>query len=127
MENTEYSNSNEETQLTNTTNTNSLSPKWVGVISYLTLVGWIIALVLNSKDKNEASNFHIRQSLGILGLFIVANVVAVVPILGWIACVVAYLLAIVLWFIGIVDAFGERTNPVPVLGDRFQEWFASVN
>lgn len=128
MENTEYNNINEETQLTNSTaDSTPLSPKWISVLSYITVIGWIIALVLNSKDKSPLANFHIRQSLGIQGLFLAAKVVAIVPFLGWLACVVAYLLAILLWFIGIVDALGERSKTVPVLGDRFQEWFDGVN
>lgn len=129
MENTEYSNINEETQLTNSNNNGSsgLSPKWTAVISYVTLVGWVIALVLNSKDKNAFVQFHTRQSLGILALFMASGLIAAVPVLGWIACPVAWLLAVALWFIGIVDALGERTKPVPILGDQFQEWFSGLN
>lgn len=127
MENTEYTDFGENTNLTpGSSSSSGLSPKWIAVISYLTLVGWVVALVSNSKDKNTFAGFHIRQSLGILGLFVVANIVLVIPILGWVVSVAAWLLAIVLWFIGFVDAFGERTNPVPVLGEKFQEWFASV-
>ena len=52
--------------------------------------------------------------------------VMIVPILGWIAGIIGYLLALVLWFIGLVAALNEEEKTVPVLGEKFQEWFQSI-
>ncbi len=45
--------------------------KTVAILSYCTLIGFIIALVLNGEQKNksELGVFHIRQALGIFLLF----------------------------------------------------------
>ncbi len=40
--------------------------KTVAIISYLTLIGWIVALIMNNNNKSELGSFHIRQMLGVL-------------------------------------------------------------
>jgi len=100
-------------------------PKLVGVLSYITFFGWIVALILNN-PKTEFGSFHIRQSLGILLIFAAAGAVNIIPILGWIAGAVGFLLALVLWIMGIVGAAQQEMRIVPVLGDKFQEWFHAL-
>ena len=39
--------------------------KNIAIISYLTLIGTIIAILMNNEDKSEFARFHIRQALGI--------------------------------------------------------------
>ena len=39
--------------------------KNVAIISHLWLLGWIIALVMNSTNKTEIGSFYIRQMLGL--------------------------------------------------------------
>ncbi|MDH3652545.1 MAG: hypothetical protein OEQ53_22830, partial [Saprospiraceae bacterium] len=50
----------------------------------------------------------------------------IIPILGWIAGVLTYVLALVLWIIGIVGAIEGEQKIVPVLGEKFQEWFQGL-
>jgi len=38
--------------------------KDIALISYLTLIGLLIAFVMNNDKKYEFAKFHIRQSLG---------------------------------------------------------------
>ena len=40
--------------------------KTVAIIAYITLIGWIIALVMNNGNKTVLGSYHIRQSLGIM-------------------------------------------------------------
>ena len=40
--------------------------KVVALVSYLTIIGWIVALILNSNNKSDLGSFHVRQSLGII-------------------------------------------------------------
>jgi uncharacterized membrane protein len=97
-------------------------PKIVAVLSYITFFGWIVALILNN-PKTEFGSFHIRQSLGILLIFAAASAINIIPILGWIASVVGFLLALVLWIMGLVGAAHQEMRVVPVLGEKFQAWF----
>ena len=39
--------------------------KTMAIISYVTIIGLIIAFVSNNSKPNEFTSFHIRQSLGI--------------------------------------------------------------
>ena len=52
------------------TETSSDNGKTIGIISYLTLIGWIIALVMHSSNKTEQGAYHIRQSLGLIVLYV---------------------------------------------------------
>ncbi len=100
-------------------------PKVVGIVSYITLIGWIVALVLNN-PKSEFGSFHVRQSLGIILLVVVSGFIAIIPILGWIVAFVGYILGVVLWIMGLISAVQGQQKVVPVLGDKFQEWFKSL-
>ena len=97
-------------------------PKVIALLSYLTIIGWIVAVVLNS-PKSTLASFHIRQSLGLTLLFTAANVVMIVPILGWIVGVLAIIGGFILWVIGFISALNGEMRRVPYLGDYFQEWF----
>lgn len=100
-------------------------PKVVGIISYITLIGWIVALVLNN-PKSAHGSFHIRQSLGVLLTAVISGFVLVIPVLGWIAGLIGYVLAFVMWIMGLISAVQGEQKVVPVLGDKFQEWFKSL-
>lgn len=103
--------------------------KTVGIIAYLTLIGWIIALVMHNGNKTELGAFHIRQMLGIaiVGFLLWAlNFVLAIAIgstiLGWII----QLVILVFWLLGFIGALQGEKKPVPVLGAQFQEWFKGV-
>lgn len=105
--------------------TSNYDPKVVGIVAYITLIGWIVALIMNN-PKSEFGSFHIRQSLGIMLLFFASAVVIVIPFIGWIASILGYLLAFVLWIVGLVGAVQQKTTPVPIIGDKSQEWFQAL-
>ena len=47
------------------TNPTNDSGKNTAIISYITVIGAIIALFMNMENKNSFASFHIRQALGI--------------------------------------------------------------
>lgn len=100
--------------------------KTIAIISYLTIIGLVVAFVLNNEKKEEFANFHIKQSLGIVligfGLFIIG----MVPILGWILSFLGYIFLLYLWIMGLINAINHQKKPVPVLGDKFEAWFANI-
>ena len=99
--------------------------KTIGLIAYLSLIGLIIAFVMHGNNKTEFGAYHIRQMLGIclvsFGLVIVTQVIGI-SMLVWAAQVISF----VLWVLGIIGAAQGEMKPVPVLGERFQEWFKGV-
>lgn len=89
------------------------------IISYITIIGWLIALILNSQKKHEFTTFHLRQTLLI---FVFAIVLSWIPIIGWIINI----LILVLWIIGLISAINGEKKPVPVIGPWAQDWFKGL-
>ncbi|WP_239970562.1 YtxH domain-containing protein [Confluentibacter citreus] len=92
--------------------------KNVAIIAHITLIGWIIALVMNSNKKSAFGSFYIRQMLG----FIILSFVGFIPIIGWVFSLVLF----VAWIMSLVTAAGGTMKPSFLLGNQFQEWFKSI-
>jgi len=101
----------------------NMDPKTIAIIAYLTLIGTIVALVINNDEKNEYASFHIKQGLGLGLSLIVLNFLLIVPIIGWIAYVVGLIFIGICWVIGLIGALKEEETLVPIVGEKYQEWF----
>lgn len=100
--------------------------KAMAIISYITLVGTIVAIIVNSSNKNPFTSFHIRQAFGILLVQIVGSLALGtfgIHFLGW----ALHIFIFVLWIIGLLAAIQGETKVVPALGDKFQEWFKGIS
>lgn len=104
--------------------------KTVAIISYITIVGWLIALVMNSNNKTSLGGFHLRQMMGLIILAIASAILRVplyfIPFLGWTTNFVLSICIFVLWILGLVSAANSEEKPIPVLGKLFQDWFSSI-
>lgn len=100
--------------------------KSVAIIAYLTLIGLIAAFVMNSEKRQRFAAYHIRQSLGIMLTGLVLGMINIIPILGWIVCIIGVIFLFVCWVIGLIAALNGQEKAVPVVGKYFQEWFKSV-
>jgi uncharacterized membrane protein len=92
--------------------------KTVAIVSYLTLIGLIVAIVLNSNKKTKLGAFHLRQSLGLM----LTLLVTIIPILGWILALAIF----VFWIMGLISATKGEMKPVPMLGSMYQKWFGTA-
>ena len=99
--------------------------KTVAIIAYITLIGWIIALVMNNGNKTALGTFHVRQSLGIMCIGVVLAIISGFIGLGMLSWIIN-LVILVLWILGLVSAVQGEMKPVPVLGEKFQEWFKGI-
>ena len=96
--------------------------KTMAIISYITVIGTIIAFVMNSSKKNTFAQFHIRQAIGIFVVGIVLGFVArFVPMVSFLGIVVFILL-----ILGLIGAIQGEEKKIPVLGDYFQDWFKGI-
>lgn len=100
--------------------------KTIGLISYLTLIGLIIAFVMNNEKKNSFATFHIRQSVGLMLTGFVLGAINIIPILGWIVSILGFVFLLILWVIGLIGAINGEEKTVPLLGDKYQEWFKGI-
>ncbi|TDS58154.1 DUF4870 domain-containing protein [Myroides indicus] len=100
--------------------------KTIAILAYITLIGWIVAVVMNNEKKDAFASFHIRQMLGIGCTSLVLAALNVIPILGWTAYVLGMISLSILWFSGLINALTGKEKPVPLLGIKYQEWFKDV-
>lgn len=99
--------------------------KAIALLSYLFLLGWMIALFLNNSNRSVLGSFHVRQSFGIM--CVGALVFIIVGILNiTILTIIAVLGVLVLWLLGFLSAIHGTTQPVPVVGTYFQKWFRGI-
>lgn len=107
-------------------NPSPIENKTIGIVAYLTVIGLLIAFILNQEKKDAFGTYHIRQALGITVCGITLSFIAIIPILGWIVAILGSLLLFVMWIVGLINAVNGNMKPVPVLGEKFMEWFQGV-
>ena len=95
--------------------------KKTALTAYLTIVGSLIALSMNSESRNEFARFHIRQAFG-LHLFFLGFALFLSQWFNEYAWYGLYISYIVLWGYGFIGALQEKKQSVPLLGDFFQKW-----
>ncbi|MFD1613998.1 hypothetical protein [Gelatiniphilus marinus] len=99
--------------------------KGLAVVSYLAIVGIIIAYFLNNDKKNPFTSFHLRQSIGLWIMFHLLGFVAS-SFDNWGISTGFYLFFCALFIYGLIGAIGGKIQPVPILGELFQKWFKGI-
>ncbi len=104
-----------------------MDDKTKSIVAHITLIGWIIALVMNQNqaDKGPNTSFYLRQMLGLMLVGLAGSVVGWLTF-GWISTIISIAL-LVLWIISLISAISGEQKPVPVVGDMFQEWFKGLS
>ena len=92
--------------------------KTMAIISYITVIGLLIAFIVNSDKKNEFVKFHIGQSLRVwilaIALSIVLGLIAVTMGMGFLRILqwAPWILAIM----GIINANNGKLEKLPIIG-----------
>ena len=104
--------------------------KLIAIISYITLIGWIVAIILysNEEEKSPLARFHLKQSFGIfilaiaawLAIMILAAIfVFIIPVfaiaIGFLSYVI-WISLLILVILGIINAANEEEKPLPLIG-----------
>lgn len=100
--------------------------KNIAIISYVTVVGLIIAFVMNNDKKSKFAAYHISQSLGLALTAIAIGIVGIIPILGWIINIVGIFVLLYMWIVGLINAINEKQKPLPILGKKYEVWFKNI-
>lgn len=103
--------------------------KTLSIVSYITILGWLIAFIMGKEKMDSLLRYHLKQSLGLglvsLAFSISLNIVAsIIPALGFLG-VIGYAI-IVLWVIGIINAANGEMKPVPFIGKAFENKFSFI-
>lgn len=107
-------------------NTNAAEEgKTLSVVAYLTIIGSVIALIMNQDKKNPFTSFHVRQGLGlclsymILGYFVGSFDSWMISTAFWVGFGI-------LFIYGIIGALTGKMNEVPLVGPFYQKLFSSI-
>jgi uncharacterized membrane protein len=115
--------------------------KTAGIVSYLTIVGWLIAYFgMHQNNKTSLGSYQLRQTLLLhIVAFAVWFVLSVVfgAILFSTGVFASYYLfrllqwivdigLLILWIIGIIGAANGEQKPIPVIGPMAQKMFPGI-
>jgi uncharacterized membrane protein len=115
--------------------------KNVGIISYITIIGWLIAYFgMHQNNKTELGSYQLRQTLllhivsflvsWILGMIFAAIFFSSGFATGWFSIVginwIIRVCFIILWLIGFIGAVNGEKKPIPLIGERAQTMFSGI-
>lgn len=89
------------------------------ILSYIYILGWVIAFFIYSKNKTEFAVYHLRQALGLHVTF------HLLLLFGTVGRIMS-LLIVIFTIIGLIYAIQGDKKPVPVLGDLYQSLFKGI-
>lgn len=93
-----------------------MSKKVTGIVSYITLIGWLIAFFAGDR---QGAKFHLNQSLVLMIIDVVINVLSMIlgniTIISLILSIIG-LVMFVFWIIGLIHAIKEEEKPLPLIG-----------
>ena len=98
--------------------------KTLAIVSYLTFIGTLIAIFLNLEKKNPFTNFHIRQMVGLILMLLVSNIIEKY-VNSWFGTIL-WVITFVSWLYSFYYSIKGEARLIPVLGEKFQEWFANL-
>lgn len=97
---------------------------WAAV-SYLTIIGSIVAIIMNSDNKNPFVTFHNRQGIG-LCLTYLAFGYAQGLYDNWMITLPFMICFGLLLIFGVITAISGKTVLIPVIGPLYQKLFANI-
>ena len=105
--------------------------KTVALVAYITLIGFIIAIILHGQKKTALGAFHLRQMLGIIltgvALWILTVLLAIVTLgFGLLLYPVTGILLLIMWIMGLIAAANGEMKPTILFGKQYQEWFKNM-
>lgn len=105
----------------------------VALLAYLTIIGFVVAIVLHSSKKTALGAFHLRQTLGLfitaLVIWIPCMIISMIPVVNLVMVILGPAVMVglfVLWIIGFIAAINGQQKPLPVVGEYYKKWFANA-
>jgi len=111
--------------------------KTAGIISYFTLIGWLIAYFAMHKDKKtEIGSYQLRQTLllhiasiiagwglgFVIGALVISTGIGPLVYLSYLVNIAFF----VLWIIGFIGAVNGVKKPIPLIGEKAQTTFSGI-
>jgi len=126
QENQTQENTQEQQQQQTQQPVNSSEDNTVAVVAYITLIGFIIALIMHNNNKTKLGAFHLREMLGLIIFSVGLWIISLIPFIGFVLYVIGVIGLFVFWLLGLINAINKEMKPLPLIGDIFQKWFATT-
>ena len=122
---------------TNNNFTTTDDGKAAGIVSYFTIIGWLIAYFAMHKDnKTELGSYQLRQTLLfaivstvlgwglglLLGLLIIATGIGALVYIIYLFRLALF----IIWIIGLIGAINGEKKPMPLIGEKAQTMFPGI-
>ena len=108
--------------------TGGLTDNVAGALAYVTIIPSILFLVMAPYNKNRFIRFHSFQNIFFavawIALWIVLNIVAHIPLFGWLTILLWPLIGLggfVIWLILILKAYQGQMFRLPAIGDMAEK------
>ena len=99
--------------------------KQTAIVSYLTLVGTVIAIFMNQEENRSGfASFHIRQALGIFNTFFLLGY-PIGYLDNWMVSASFWVIIFILWLYGFMNCLNGEQKSVPLVGAFYQNLFKS--
>ena len=105
-----------------------LTENVAGALAYVTIIPAIVFLVLDPYNKNRFVRFHSFQciffAVAWTALWIVLNIIAHIPVLGWLTILIWPLVGLagfVVWIILVLKAYQGKLFKLPAIGDMAEK------
>ena len=102
-----------------------MDDKTKSIVAHLTIIGWVIALVMNQTDKGPNTSFYLRQMLGLTVLALLGWLLGMTPV-PFLSTIVS-IIVLILWILSLIGALSGEQKPLPVVGEMFQQWFKGIS
>ena len=100
--------------------------KTIAIISYILFIGPLIAMSMNSEDKNKYASFHIRQGFGLTLTFIVLGI-SISYFNSINIALPMWIFVLVLMSYGIFSAAKGSITPLPLVGKLYQNFLSGIS
>lgn len=109
-----------------------MNSKAISIVSYLGIIGWLIAYFGGKGKTDELSRYHLKQGLGLaitgIVLGIVINILSgIIPTLGVAVSGILSLVIVILLIMGIINAANDAKKPLPIIGKSFEGMFGFID
>lgn len=106
-----------------------MNNKTLSIVSYITIIGWLVAYFTGKENANSLLKYHLRQSFGLFLCGIAFNIVvsiltSMMPFLFFVGYVGIVFLGLMI--IGIINASNEVEKPLPIIGKLFENKFGFI-
>lgn len=104
---------------------NSPQGKNAALLAYIPFVGFMIAFFVNQEDNHPFATWHIKNMFGLFIMFISAMVI--MSEVHTPAGDILWIVTTCLWIFSFIMAINNKEKGIPLLSEKFQEWFTFLN